>query len=170
MKGQILCMISTSWADSHKSYWAHSSSRKSIMRSESVHFLDSCSVPLYHISACFFICTYLTKSSVLLGQSSAIWRKDIQLNNKTKQSKWDPALCGKVTICSVEAVFFCVTTFGEWTLEDSGTDTPSTSFRQELLACGSASVWTRCLHTLWKKNAMVTQKLLLGMWNSRDYF
>lgn len=43
--------------------------------------------------------------------------------------KWDPVLCGKMTICSVEAVFFCVTTFGERTLRDTGTDTPSMSFK-----------------------------------------
>lgn len=45
-----------------------------------------------------------------------------------------------MTICSDEAVYFCVITFGERTLEDTGTDTPSMSFKQELLAGGSASV------------------------------
>lgn len=46
----------------------------------------------------------------------------------------DIALCGKMTICSVESSFFCVTTSEGRTLEDTGTDAPSLSFKQELLA------------------------------------
>lgn len=71
------------------------------------NFLErtSCKVTLYQ--KCCSI-TFLFSFHLLLpdklqcspGTEFCQMRKDIKLDNKTKKHRWDPALCGKMTICS----------------------------------------------------------------------
>lgn len=99
----------------------------------------SCKVNLYHFLDSRKCCsiTFLFSFHLLLpdklqcppGTKFCHMRKDIKLNNKTKKQRWDPALCDKMTICSVEA-FFYVSPLPGNALKNIGWYT-FTSFKQE---------------------------------------